>query len=267
MSGLRVVPSWRHGREWLYVGFPDGAKVAWFDRDAARVTVLRQDLTEDILKALTPFLAGEVSIGPPPVPTAAELARLALHPDDDLAPNRPGEDLRTALDRAPGPALRLRPDPRRRALAAQEAVGDALDALEGAGWRTLHSVPLPGGDRIHHLFIGPGGILALHVLPAQRRRVRITPPLVAIGRGSPTPLLARLRAHADRAAFALAVEVHPVLVLVDPAEVEFTAPSRAVQVVRAADLPALARQGAVHKPADVEAVYAMARDRHTWLQV
>ncbi len=178
MSGLRVVPSWRHGREWLYVILPDGAKAAWFDRDAARVTVLRQDLTEGVLTALAPFLAGDVTVGPPPVPTPAELARLALHPDDDLAPNRPGEALRTALDRTPGPVRRLRPDPRRRALAAEEAVGDALDELEGAGWRTLHSVPLPGGDRIHHLLIGPGGTFTLHALPAHRRRVRITPPVV-----------------------------------------------------------------------------------------
>ena len=143
MSGLRVVPFRRHGLERLYVSLPDGAKVAWFDRDAARVTVLRRDLVEDVLQALTPYLAGEVTVGPPPVPTPAELARLALHPDDDLAPNRPGEAVHTALDRERPPALRLRPDARRRALAAQETVGDALDALDGAGWRTLHSIPPP----------------------------------------------------------------------------------------------------------------------------
>src|SRR5690606_12637144 len=116
------------------------------------------DRQEDVLQALAPYLTGSVSVGPPPVPTPAELARLSLHPDDDLAPNRPGEALLIALDRDPGPARLLRPDPRRRALTAEQTVGEALDRMDGAGWRALHSVPLPGGDRIHHLLIGPGGL-------------------------------------------------------------------------------------------------------------
>ena len=266
MTALRVVPSWRYGRQWLHVNLPDGVRVAWFDRDAARVNVLRQDLTEDVLEALAPYLAGDVTVGPPPVPTPVELARLALPPDDDLAPNRPGEPLRPVAERDPGPLRRLRPDPQRRALAAEEAVGDTLDGFEGAGWRTLHSVPLPGGDRIHHLFIGPGGVFALHSLPAHRRRVQVRPPVVDLGRGGRLPLLSRLRAEADRATHALAVEVCPVLVLVDPADVECTDPSRAVRVLRAVELPSLGRSGAVLKPAEVEALYATARDRNTWLR-
>ncbi|OSP26541.1 hypothetical protein B7767_41695, partial [Streptomyces sp. 13-12-16] len=114
-----------------------------------------------------------VSVGPPPAPPPAELARLSLHPDDDLAPNRPGEALLIDLDRDPGPARRLRPDPRRRALVAERTVGEALDRTDGAGWHTLHSIPLPGGDRIHHLLIGPGGLYAVHALYAHRRRVTV----------------------------------------------------------------------------------------------
>lgn len=156
-------------------------------------------------------------------------------------------------------------------------MGDALDALDGAGWRALHSIPpgwpqgrgrrsQSGGDPIHHLLIGPGGIFALHALPAHRRRVRVTPPLVDAGRGRPVPLLDRLRGDADRAAFALAVEVGAVLVLVDPSDVEFLARPRDVQVLRTGELPSLGRQGGVLKPADVESVYATARDRNTWLR-
>ncbi len=118
MTGLRVVPTRRHGRERLYVCLPDGGNVAWYDRETARVNLLREDREGDVLEALGPFLTGPVTVGPPPVPTPAELARLTLHPDDDLAPNRPGEALLVALEREPGPAHRLRPDPRRRALAA-----------------------------------------------------------------------------------------------------------------------------------------------------
>lgn len=268
MSGLRVVPTWRHGRERLYVCLPDGGNVAWYDREAARVNLLSTDREDEVLEALGPFLTGPVAVGPPPVPTPAELARLALHPDDDLAPNRPGEALLVALERDPGPAHRLRrPDPRRRALAAEQVTGAALDRLDGAGWHTLHSVPLPGGDRVHHLVIGPGGLFALHVLPARGQRVRVADPLVALGRREPLPLLRRVRADADRASYALTAEVRPALVLVGPARVAVTAPPRFVRVLTDEELPDLARRGGMLKPADVEALHAMARDRATWTRV
>ncbi|MFG2127635.1 nuclease-related domain-containing protein [Streptomyces sp. NPDC048751] len=267
MSGLRVIPTWRHGQERLYVCLPDGRNVAWYDREAARVNLLSEDRAEDVLEALRPFLTGQVTVGPPPVPTPAELARLSLHPDDDLAPNRPGEALLVALDRDPGPPRRLRPDPRRRELAAQQAVGDALDRLDGAGWHTLHSVPLPGGDLVHHLAIGPGGLFAVHALYAHKHRVLITDPMVALSRRDPHPLLRRLRSTADRASYALTAEVHPVLALTDPAEITVTGPVREVRVLRDTEIADLARLGGVLKPADVEALHAVARDRRTWTRV
>ncbi|MEU2063790.1 NERD domain-containing protein [Streptomyces sp. NPDC013455] len=267
MSGLRVVPAYRHGRERLYVCREDGGNVAWYDRETGRVNLLAEDGRDDVLRALKPFLTGPVTVGPPPVPTPAELARLALHPDDDLAPNRPGEALLVALDRDPGPAHRLRPDPRRRALLAEETAGLALDGLEGAGWHTLHSVALPGGDRIHHLAIGPGGLFAVHALYARRCRVLVADPMVTLGRREAEPLLRRLRAAADRASYALTAEVRPLLVLVGPAEVSVTAGPRGVRVLRDDELAGLARLGGVLKPADVEALHGMARDRNTWLRV
>ena len=267
MTGLRVIPSWRHGQERLYVCHTDGRNIAWYDREAARVNLLSEGEEDGVLKALGPFLTGPVTVGPPPVPTPAELARLSLHPDDDLAPNRPGEALLVALDREPGPAHRLRPDPRRKALAAQQAVGEALDALDGAGWHVLHSVPLPGGDHIHHLAIGPGGLYAVHTLYARKQRVTVANPMVTLGRREPEPLLRRVRADADRASYALTAEVHPVLVLTEPAEVSVPAPLREVRVLRDTDLPGLTRLGGILKPADVEALHAMARDRRTWRRV
>ncbi|GGQ50699.1 nuclease-related domain-containing protein [Streptomyces flaveolus] len=267
MSGLRVIPTWRHGRERLYVCRADGGNIAWYDREASRVSLLSDEREDEVLEALGPFLTGPVTVGPPPVPTPAELARLSLHPDDDLAPNRPGEALLVALDRDPGPAHRLRPDPRRRELAAEQLTGQVLDRLDGAGWHTLHSVPLPGGDRIHHLVIGPGGLFALHVLPARRQRVRIADPLVTLGRRAPWPLLDRVRADADRASYALTAEVRPVLVLAGPAGVDVAVPPREVRVLTAEELPGLARPGGVLKPADVEALHAMARDRTAWTRV
>ncbi|MER6714034.1 nuclease-related domain-containing protein [Streptomyces sp. NPDC000877] len=267
MDGLRVVPAWRHGQERLYVCLPDGRNIAWYDREAARVNLLGEDREDEVLRALGPFITGPVTVGPPPVPTPAELARLALHPDDDLAPNRPGEALLVALDRDPGPARRLRADPRRRALEAEQAVGDALDRLDGAGWHALHSVPLPGGDRVHHLLIGPGGLFAVHTLYARRQRVTVADPLVTLGRRDPYPLLRRVRSDAARASYALTAEVRPVLALVGPARVSIPAPPREVRVLTDTDLEALSHQGGVLKPADVEALHAMARDRSTWWRV
>ncbi|MEZ3177812.1 NERD domain-containing protein [Streptomyces pimonensis] len=267
MDGLRVVPTYRHGRERLYVCLPDGSDLAWYDRETARVNLLDGDHEEDVLNALGPLLTGPVSVGPPPVPTPAELARLSLHPDDDLAPNRPGEALLIDLDRAPGPAHRLRPDPRRRALAAERAVGEALDRMDGAGWHALHSIPLPGGDRIHHLLIGPGGLYAVHALYARRQRVTVADPGVGLGRHEPRPLLHRVRADADRASYALTAEVRPVLVLVGASAVTVPAPPRGVRVLTDADVEALARTGGVLKPADTEALYATARDRNTWARL
>ncbi|MCW7946580.1 hypothetical protein AAW14_32545 [Streptomyces hygroscopicus] len=267
MSGLRVIPTRRQGQERLYVCGTDGRNVAWYDREAGRVNLLSEDLRQEVLDALAPFLTGPVAVGPPPVPTPAELARLSLHPDDDLAPNRPGEALVIALDRDPGPARRLRPDPRHRALAAEQAVGEALDRLEGAGWRTLHSVPLPGGDRIHHLLIGPGGLFAVRSLYARRQRILVADPMVTVGRREPRPLLRRVRADASRASYVLTAEVHPALVLLEPARLEITVPPGEIRVLQDTDVPGLARLGGMLKPADVEALHAMARDRHTWLRV
>jgi hypothetical protein len=264
MSGLRVIPTWRHGQERLYVCAADGRNIAWYDREAARINLLSDDRREDVLRALDPFVTGPVTVGPPPVPTPAELARLSLHPDDDLAPNRPGEALLVSLDRDPGPSRRLRADPRRRALAAEQTVGEALERLDGAGWHALHSVPLPGGDRIHHLVIGPGGLFAVHAVYARKQRVHIADPMVTLGRHEPEPLLRHVRAAADRASYALTAEVHPLLALTGPADLRRTALPRGVRILQDTDLEGLARLGGVLKPADVEALHAMARDRHTW---
>ncbi|MGW0732878.1 nuclease-related domain-containing protein [Streptomyces sp. NPDC002851] len=267
MAGLRVVPTFRHGQERYYVLAPDGRSLGWYDRDAGRVNLLHDEREDDVLAALAPYLTAPVTVGPPPVPTPAELAGLTLHPDDDLAPNRPGEALLVALDRDPAPPRRLRADPRRRALAAERTVGAALDALESAGWRTLHSIPLPGGARIHHLLIGPGGLFCVRSLGAHKKRVRVADPLVTVGRGDPEPVLRSLGLDADRASLALTAQVRPVLAVTDAAALDVAAAPRAARVLGDAGLRDLADLGGALKPADIEALYARARDRHTWLRV
>ncbi|MBO0513840.1 nuclease-related domain-containing protein, partial [Streptomyces beijiangensis] len=219
MTGLRVTPTWRHGQERLYVGMPDGRNIAWYDRDTGRISLLFDEQREAVLKALRPFLTGEFTVGPPPVPSPADFALLTLHPDDDLAPNRPGEALHAVLDGA-APPSRFRADPRRNTLVAQQALGERLDGLEGAGWRVLHSVPLPGGGHIDHLLIGPAGLMTVRTLYVRKLRVRIADPLVTAGRAEPQPQLRWARREAERASFALAAAVRPVLGLVGAARVE-----------------------------------------------
>ena len=91
--------------------------------------------------------------------------------------------------------------------------------------------------------------------------------MVALGRRDPRPLLRRVRADADRASYALTAEVHPVLALAEPGGRPVPAPLREVRVLKDTELEDLARLGGVLKPADVEALHAMARDRQTWTRV
>ncbi|MFI9587667.1 nuclease-related domain-containing protein [Streptomyces sp. NPDC052236] len=284
MTGLRVTPAHIQGRDRLYVSLPNGRKVAWYDHredgGSGRVSLVSERHRDDVLAALAPYLTGEVTIGPPPVPGADDLARLSLHPDDDLAPNRPGEALHAELDDLPdrrgfgfasglASGFGFRTDPRRAELAAQELLGDALDQLEGAGWRLLHSVALPGAERIDHLAIGPAGVLAVHTLAARRLRVRIADPMVRVGHGEPSPRLRLARRCAGRAALALTAGVSPLLAVVGAARVEVEgAPPEDVRILREDEVPEqLGRLGGVLKPADIEALYATARDRRTWLRV
>ncbi|GAA4900645.1 nuclease-related domain-containing protein [Streptomyces coeruleoprunus] len=261
MTVLRVVRALRGTGARLWVGLPDGRCVAWYDPGSGRVSLLAEAYGEEALAALAPHVTEEVTVGPPPVPTAAELAGLALHPDDDLAPNRPGEDLLTAPR---PPAGRFHRDPYAADLAALQRVGDALDGLEAAGWRVLHAVPLPDRGRIDHLAIGPGGTLVVHTVAARRTRVRITDPLVTVGRAEPRPLLSRLRRDADHAARALATAVRPVLAVADPSRLPVPPGLLDIRVLRADQIPALSRLTGALKPPEAEALHTRARNRRTW---
>ncbi|MFD7560937.1 nuclease-related domain-containing protein [Streptomyces sp. NPDC059835] len=253
----------RAGRGRLYVNRPDGQAVAWYDRQANRISVLADDHREAILAALRPYLSGTVSIGPPPVPTAADLRRLALPPDADLAPNRPGETLLGELEHGPAGTRarhRLRQD-----LAAQQRMGDVLDALEPDGWRTLHCVPLPGLGRIDHLLIGPAGIFCVRTAPGRRQRAAVGDLLLTVGRAEPRPDPRWLRRAAARAGRALEAEVIPALAVVDASRVDVAPTVRDIRVLQPLTaLSALTTAPTTLKPGDVEALFALARDTRTY---
>ncbi|MEU9373805.1 nuclease-related domain-containing protein [Streptomyces sp. NPDC048255] len=265
MRGLRVLPSGRPGRGRLYVNLPDGRAVAWYDRQANRISVLADDHREAVLEALRPYLTGTVSIGPPPVPTAADLLSLSLPPDADLAPNRPGEALLGELDHGSAGARarhRVRQD-----LAAQQRMGDALDGLEARGWRILHCVPLPGLGRIDHLLIGPGGVLCVRTVPGRRQRAAVGDLLLTVGRADPRPDPRWTRRAAARATRALAARVTPALAVVDASRVDVAPTVRDIRVLHPLTAaPDLAASPATLELPVVEALFARARDSRTWLQ-
>ncbi|MCY0956726.1 nuclease-related domain-containing protein [Streptomyces sp. H27-H5] len=264
MPGLKVLPSGRPGRGRLYVNLPDGEAVAWYDRRTNRVSLLSDTRREAVLTALRPYLTGDWTVGPPPVPTAADLLRLALPPDEDLAPNRPGEPLVGELTYgSPGARARHRI---RRELQALERMGAELDALESEDCRVLHAVPLPDGGVIDHLLIGLPGVFCVRTVPGRRQRVRIGDLLLTVGRAEPGPEPRSARLAAAYAIRVLTTPVVPALALVEASRVEVAPTLRDVRILQpgtAADH--FASTPATLKPPDVDALYALARDTRTWL--
>ncbi|MET9291513.1 NERD domain-containing protein [Streptomyces sp. NPDC003077] len=209
--------------------------------------------------------------------------RLFLPPDDDLAPNRPGEALRSRLAEQPRGAAALlfarvlgRHPPQdawRGALLAASAVGAELDGLGAGGWYVLHSVPLPPNAVIDHLLIGPGGVLCVQDHHVPRARVRVGGDEVRTGRrGQVFPYVRWCRQAAHRASYVLtrgcgfAVRVRPVLAFVGAARVEVDPGLRGIRVARdEREAAALGALGGVLAPERVERVHTVARNRRTWL--
>ncbi|MER7462164.1 nuclease-related domain-containing protein [Streptomyces sp. NPDC097981] len=264
MRGLKVLPSGRPGRGRLYVNLPDGRAVAWYDRQTNRISLLADRHRDAVLAALRPYLAGTYTVGPPPVPTSAELRRLAMPPDEDLAPNRPGEALLGELEHGSAGTRarhRLRQD-----LTAQQRMGDLLDSLEPDGWRVLHCVPLPGLGSIDHLLVGPAGIFCVRTLPGRRQRAAVGDLLLTVGRAEPRPDPRWIRRAAAAATRALSAPVLPALALVDASRVEVAPTVRDIRILEPATTPAhLVSAPATLKPPDVETLFAQARDARTWL--
>lgn len=206
---------------------------------------------------------------------------LWLHPDDDIAPNRPGEGLVAQAESGDrqGALRQLAARVLGRAAPAYEAtcelraaqqVGAELDRLAGGGWRILHSVPLPAGLEIGHLMIGPAGVFCVRASWCGGARVQVGLDCVRAG-GRTAPVVRHCRRAAALAEYALAravgteVVVRAVVVPVAAATVGL-APQVAdvVWVLREGELAQFGRLGGELRPAAVEQLYDLARDRRTW---
>lgn len=159
----------------------------------------------------------------------------------------------------------------RAGLAGERTVGAELKRLAPAGWRVLHSVPLPRDVDIDHLLIGPGGVFTINTKHHRQKRVWVGDTAATVNRGAPQAYVRKSRVEAKRVAGVLEgagvrVEVEPVLVFVGAASVEVVPSLLDVRVIRRErEVSALGALGGKLSPAQIEAVYAVARDRRSWL--
>jgi hypothetical protein len=156
-------------------------------------------------------------------------------------------------------------------LAGEERVGRRLDGYAGAGWRVLHSVPLPGGACLSHLAVGPGGVFALRTVHHPGARPVVDEDWLRVPGRPPSPDVRACRRDARRAAHALGrgcgfpVPVRPVLVCAGATGVTREPAALDVDVLTEDGLDALAGRGGVLKPDAVERIHGVARDRRVWL--
>ncbi|MFB7178030.1 nuclease-related domain-containing protein [Streptomyces sp. NPDC056257] len=284
MDELRVTSWKRYGHDRLYVNLPDGTAVAWADRRTGQITFLRTGYGDAVLDALArraayvPSDSPDAPDAPDPVPGPT---LPPLTPENDLASNRPGEELRKRLGET-GPGLLGRAvarmlrrgadgDSWRTGLAGERRVGEELDRLTRRGWRVLHSVPLPRQVDIDHLLIGPGGVFTINTKRHPRKTVWVGDDMVKVNGGKAQPYGIKSRSEAKRARKVLeehcdfAVPVEPVLVFVDVLKLDVVATQLTIRVYREREVAALAPLAGAFSAPQVEQIYGVARDRRAWL--
>ncbi|MQT03100.1 NERD domain-containing protein [Streptomyces jumonjinensis] len=277
VDGLRVASWKRYGHDRLYVNLRDGTSVAWADRATGEVTLLHPGYRDAVLDALARHTAAARGTADP-----APWALPPLTPEDDLLSRRPGAAIRALLAES-GPGLLERVvtrllrresewDSWRKGLAGERRVGAELNRLTRYGWRVLHSVPLPRDVDVDHLLIGPGGVFSVNTKHHDRRSVWVGDETARIDHGMPRPYPAKSRAEAQRVRGVLerfcgfAVPVQPVLVFVGVTALEVAAAQRDVHVCRDREIAALGPLTGVLTPARTEQIFAVARDRRSWLE-
>ncbi|WP_328298438.1 NERD domain-containing protein [Streptomyces sp. NBC_00435] len=281
MDELKVTTWQRYGHDRLYVNLPDGTVVAWMDRKTGEIRVLRTEY-QDAARAV---LGRPAPPAPSPVPAALpgdgiRLRSPLLTPENDLAKNRPGEELRHRLatsgpgmwERVIAWALRRQTDEDswRTGLVGERRVGRELERLERQGWRVLHSIPLPRQVDIDHLLIGPGGVFTINTKRHPQKRVWVGDDMAKVDGGKAHPYAVKSRAEAERARKVLArycdfdVPVQPVLVFVDVLKLDVVPTQLGLRVFREREVSALGPLAGVLAPAQVEHIYDVARDRRSW---
>lgn len=283
MGELRVSAWKRRGHDRLYVNQPDGTTVAWFDRVTGRIEIKDQALRDAALEALGPYLTRQ----PAPLlsqtgPTSEQTPHSTPPPEYDLALNKPGASLRPKLKEAsPGPLgrslawmlrRRTEADSWRAGIAGERAVGRELGRLSRHGWRALHSIPLSPVNDIDHLLMGHGGVFTINTKNHPGASVWVGDDSVKLNHGEAYPYVRKSRSEAARAVRVLErgcgfpVTVTPLLVFVKPAALKVVPSLLDVRALSEKGLAAFGSASGVLRPAQLEIVYAVARDRRNWVR-
>lgn len=158
----------------------------------------------------------------------------------------------------------------RRGAEGEEEVGRQLRKL-GNGWRIIHSVPIGTGEvDIDHLVIGPPGVFTLNAKNHLGGRVSVTPKAIYVN-GKFQPYLAKSRAEGNRATKILTaacgyeINVQPLIVILAN-DLRLKGSTEGVHVVgRKRVTRWLRKRIQVLSTDEVEAIYAVARRRRTWV--
>ncbi|NUV40905.1 NERD domain-containing protein [Streptomyces sp. CAI-24] len=282
MGELRVSAWKRYGKDRLYVSQTDGTTVAWFDRATGRIVIEVEVLREAAIEALAPYLARPSASNAFPVASGFEKELPSPPPPDyDLALNQPGVSLLPKLQEAtPGLLQRSLAWILRRRTSAyswnagivgERTVGRELERLSRHGWRALHSIPLSARNDIDHLLIGPGGVFTINTKNHPKASVWVGNDMVKLNGGQAYPYVRKSRGEADRAARVLErgcgfpVPVTPLIVFVKPASIKVEGTLLDVRALSERDLSGLGPRSGVLDPAQLELVYAVARDSRNWV--
>ena len=200
---------------------------------------------------------------------------------DDLSLNRPGAILRVKAgeirQKYPFRVFILRLFGKhsqerawRRGAEGEEEVGWQLRKL-GEPWNVIHSVPVGKGDTdIDHLVIGPPGVFTLNTKNHLGGRVTVTSKAIYVN-GTFQPYLAKSRAEGRQATKLLTsscgyeVIAQPLIVIMAD-EFKIKSSTEGVHVVgRKRITKWLLTQKQTLAPEEVDAIYAVARRRSTWV--
>jgi hypothetical protein len=141
----------------------------------------------------------------------------------------------------------------------------------GDGWKVIHGVPVGTGDSdIDHVVIGPPGVFTLNTKNHLGGRVTVTSKAIYVN-GTFQPYLAKSRAEGKRATKLLTnscgyeVIAEP-LVVIMANELKIKGLTEGVHVVGRKQITRwLLNQRQTLLPEEVDAIYAMARRRSTWV--
>ncbi|MEO6942988.1 MAG: nuclease-related domain-containing protein [Terrimesophilobacter sp.] len=152
----------------------------------------------------------------------------------------------------------------------EREVGRLLASLDD-GWTTLHAVAIgTGSSDVDHIVIGPGGVFTVNTKNHAGKSIWVASRGMMVA-GQRVPYLRNAEFEAERATVKLsrilppAVDVVPVIALVNPGPIKFKESPRTVRVMDARGLGRwLRKRPIVLAPHQVALISLVAADPSTW---